>query len=216
MQMNTDNQSQMSTDSNRCSLPVARSPLKGLILVGGKSTRMQTDKAKLVYGDDPQMKICWDLLRLFCKETFLSCRIDQGDDDLYQHFEKIYDKQAYENIGPLGGILSAFDYDPYAPWLVLACDLPFVDESTLSDLVTQRNPDKIATAYKSAHDGLPEPLCAIYEPQAKDVLLKFFKDGSKCPRKILINSDVEMLDPKNKKALDNINTAEEYQVAKQR
>ena len=47
---------------------------------------------------------------------------------------------------------------------MLACDLPLLDAATLEHLLRARDPRRAATAYRSSHDGLPEPLCAIYEP----------------------------------------------------
>ena len=49
-------------------------------------------------------------------------------------------------------------------WLVLACDLPFLDRATLQHLIAQRASARLATAYRSSSDGQPEPLCAIFEP----------------------------------------------------
>ena len=49
---------------------------------------------------------------------------------------------------------------------MLACDLPFLADETLRHLIEHRDPSRLATAYRSSHDGLPEPLCAIWEPAA--------------------------------------------------
>jgi molybdenum cofactor guanylyltransferase len=53
---------------------------------------------------------------------------------------------------------------------VLACDLPFLTDAALAQLLEERDPTALATAYRSAHDGLPEPLCAIWEPAAAAAL----------------------------------------------
>ena len=68
--------------------------------------------------------------------------------------------------GPVVGIRSAFAAHPNVAWLVLACDLPFLSEAAIEGLLRRRDPGALATAYISAHDGLPEPLCAIWEPAA--------------------------------------------------
>jgi molybdenum cofactor guanylyltransferase len=73
----------------------------------------------------------------------------------------------------------------------------------------------MATAYRSSSDSLPEPLCAIYEPKGYTRNLSFMAEGRLCPRKILINSRCEILDPIEKNALDNVNTGEEFQLAKE-
>lgn len=187
-----------------------QTPLYGLVLAGGSSLRMQKDKGDLQYYGKKQSIFCCEFLSQYCEKVFLSIREDQPQ---ALNFPSIYDKDEFIDIGPLGGILSAMSEYPRSAWLVLACDLPFVDDETLKDLLNNRNAQKVATAYKSVHNGLPEPLCAIYEPLAKGHVEKLFSQGIKCPRKILMNSDIELLDQPNPLALENINTPEEYQKA---
>ena len=98
---------------------------------------------------------------------------------------------------------------PNQVWIVLACDLPFVTPATIRNLISQRNPQKFATAYISTHDGLPEPLCAIYEPQDYQNILQFLKENIHCPRKIMIKSDTELVEQADPQSLENINTPEE-------
>jgi molybdopterin converting factor small subunit len=99
---------------------------------------------------------------------------------------------------------------PEVAWLVLACDLPFLDDGTLTTLIAARQPQRLATAFRSSHDVLPEPLCAIYEPASREAILAHAASGKNCPRKFLINSDVHLLDEPNPHALDNVNTPDEY------
>lgn len=188
--------------------------LNGLVLSGGRSSRMKTDKGALVYHDRPQVQVCCDLLKSVRCPTFISCRPDQGDANHLKDYRKIYDEKKYEDQGPLAGILSAFSYDPQVAWLVVACDLPFLNKDVLKQLISQRDPDFIATAFQSAHDQLPEPLCAIYEPSARPVLENFFSKGVLCPRKILTQSRTRLLTPHNATALDNVNLPEEFEQAR--
>ena len=70
-----------------------------------------------------------------------------------------------------------------------------------------------ATAFRSSHDGLPEPLCAIYEPQSRVAIAAQIAAGRNCPRKFLINAHTQLLDQPNPRALDNVNTVDEYERA---
>ncbi|MFA6244222.1 MAG: NTP transferase domain-containing protein [Candidatus Hydrogenedentales bacterium] len=186
-------------------------PLLGLVLAGGLSTRMQRDKATLVYHGKPQAIHTAELLRRFCDDVFLSSRPDQADDPVLAELPQIHDR--FVGFGPLGGILSAMKEYPTAAWLVAACDLPFMTEATLQTLLEARNPYKLATAFRSARDGFPEPLCAIYEPKSIFRLLHFLAMGYHCPRKVLINSDTNLIEPVNETELANINYPEEYKAA---
>jgi molybdopterin-guanine dinucleotide biosynthesis protein A len=185
--------------------------LFGLVLAGGASTRMRTDKALLDYHGQPQVRWAFGLAARFCDATFVSVRPDQRADSSRADLPQIVDRQP--GIGPIAGISAALLEHPKAAWLVLACDLPFLTEGTLHHLIAHRDPHKVATAYRSAHDGLPEPLCAIWEPSAREGVVAYIASGKQCPRKFLINSDTALLDLPERAALDNVNTREEFAAA---
>jgi molybdenum cofactor guanylyltransferase len=193
------------------SAPGKSPPLFGLVLAGGRSTRMGRDKATLSYGDDtPQLERAVALLKRHVAQVFVSVRADQAADPLRARFAQI--KDTHENIGPIAGLLAAQSQHPEAAWLVLACDLPLLDDASLAHLVAGRDTARAATAYRSSHDGLPEPLCAIYEPRSSTTLSTWVAAGKQCPRKFLGNTDTALLDEPNPRALDNINTPTEYQA----
>jgi molybdopterin-guanine dinucleotide biosynthesis protein A len=172
---------------------------------------MRTDKAALQYHGQPQLQWAFELVSKFCAASFVSVRPDQRTDVARAAHPQIVDRQP--GIGPIAGISAALLEHPQAAWLVLACDLPFLTEHTLEHLIAQRDASKVATAYRSAHDGLPEPLCAIWEPAAREPVLAYLAGGKQCPRKFLINSDTKLLDLPQRQALDNVNTVAEFESA---
>jgi molybdopterin-guanine dinucleotide biosynthesis protein A len=183
--------------------------LFGLVLAGGRSARMGRDKALLAYSDGrPQAVVAYEQLREFCGCVYLSVRARR---ETLSEWPQLVDR--YEDIGPMAGILTALDEHREPAWLVVACDLPFLNRETLRQLVAARDPQRIATAFRSAHDGLPEPLCAIYEPAARARLLEFVTQGLHCPRKALINSPVHLVELADQRALDNVNDPLEYERA---
>ena len=195
---------------------VANSPVYGLVLAGGHSTRMQQDKATLAYHGKTQLEWAMALLEPHVERTFVSVRSGQSD-PVRARFEQIVD--THEGLGPIAGILAAQARYPDVAWLVLACDLPFIDDRTLDYLLAKRDPARQATAFRSSHpnhpkhNGLPEPLCAIYEPSSREAILAHVASGRDCPRKFLINADTNLLDQPDSRALDNVNTPEEYSSA---
>lgn len=190
-----------------------RPALYGLLLSGGASQRMRQDKAALPYRGEPQLLRAWRLLSQVTERAFLSVRDHQRDDPLRAGLPQIVD--SYEAVGPAAGILSAQARYPQAAWLVIACDLPLLDESTLRQLTAARDPLADATAFTSRHDGLPEPLCAIWEPSSHALLKQRYDHGSYCPRKALLQSRTVLL-PAPGEALDNVNTPEERDAMQQR
>ncbi|MGY3090667.1 molybdopterin-guanine dinucleotide biosynthesis protein A [Hymenobacter sp. UYAg731] len=186
--------------------------LRGLVLAGGRSERMQTDKGALHYHGLDQRQHTAALLAEFCPDVRVSVRPDQAG-ELPAGLTALPD--TFLNLGPLGGILSALQADPNAAWLVLACDLPFLTRHTLEYLVSNRQPARMATSFRSPWDAFPEPLVSIWEPRSYGQLLRFLSLGYSCPRKALINSDIELLSPPMPGELRNVNTPEERTAATQ-
>ena len=186
-------------------------PVYGLVLAGGKSSRMHTDKAALSYHGRSQLTEAMRLVTPLVQRAFVSVRADQIDDPLRAGFAQIIDREV--NVGPIAGIMAAQAQFPDVAWLVIACDLPFLNAGTLEHLLAARDPACDATAYLSSHDGLPEPLCAIYEPASDKTLAAYLREGRQCPRKFLLKGNVHLIAAADARALDNINTRDEYDAA---
>jgi molybdopterin-guanine dinucleotide biosynthesis protein A len=195
----------------RNKLERAKPMLNGLVLAGGKSQRMGFDKGAVnLFGKEQRFHIA-DMLKPVCNEVFISCREDQRS-QIPGDYNVLTD--TFIGLGPYGAILSAFRQQPDNAWLVIACDLPLLDEDTIQHLIRQRDLSKIATAFNSPYDGFPEPLITIWEPKSYPLLLAFLSQGYSCPRKVLINSDVKLLQAENPGALTNVNTPEELEKVK--
>ena len=185
----------------------AHDPVWGLVLAGGESRRMGRDKALLTQGGRTQLRRSVDLLERHVDRTFVSTRPDQAEEPERCQFQQVVDR--YSGIGPMAGILSALEQQSDVSWLVLACDLPNVDDATVEFLLQNRSPTKPFTAFRSAYDDLPEPLCAIYRPESRAIVEQFVKDGIVCPRKMLIRSETHLLRQPDPSALDNVNTPDD-------
>ena len=189
-------------------------PLYGLVLTGGRSKRMQRDKATLEYAGQSQLARAMTLLEPLVDRCFISTRSDQQHDPQRATYPRIVD--VLPDIGPISGLHAALHAYPQAAWLVLACDLPFLDTATLQQLIAARAPQRLASAFRSTHDGKPEPLCAIYEPACGAAIDAWIAADLRCPRSFLAQADVQLLTLNNLQALDNVNTASEYQQARMR
>jgi molybdopterin-guanine dinucleotide biosynthesis protein A len=188
-----------------------RAPVYGLILAGGSSKRMKRDKAALEYQGRSQLDRASALAGRHVERVFVSVRAGQDTDPLRAGRPLIIDSVA--GGGPIVGIRSALAAHPAVAWLVLACDLPFLSDAAVAHLLAERDPSLAATAYRSAYDGLPEPLCAVWEPKAAKELEVYQAQGGSCPRKFLMHRAVKIIEPLDGRALDNVNTPEEYAQA---
>lgn len=182
-------------------------PVWGLVLAGGESRRMGRDKALLERDGRTQLERSFELLERHVERSFVSARAEQVEEPERSRFPQIVDRLS--GIGPAAGILSALQRQKDVSWLVLACDLPNVDDATIDFLLRHRSQDRPFTAFMSAYDGLPEPLCAIYRPESCTIVEGFVRDGIVCPRKMLIRSDTCLLEQPDPAALDNVNTPDD-------
>jgi len=189
----------------------AITPVYGLVLAGGASSRMRRDKAVLLYQGKSQLDRAFELANRHVARVFVSVRASQMTEPTRASKPLIVD--SVDGEGPIVGIRSALSEYPDVAWLVLACDLPFLSDATIERLLAERDVSKVATAYLSAHDGLPEPLCAVWEPSAAGALSAYQSGGGRCPRKFLMSHPVLLLEPRDRQALDNVNTPEEYAEA---
>lgn len=180
----------------------------GLLLTGGKSSRMGSNKSLLEYHGKPQSDHLYELLSKKLSKVFISSKnVDSNNENI------IVDQ--FETKGPINGILSAMKLHPDKAFLVLAVDLPLLMESTIQGLIERRDSTKYATAYATRETNLPEPLVAIWEPKSEGALSQHhFIEGKNCPRKFLINSDVKLVYPEDDHELFNANDPEEAEEAR--
>jgi molybdopterin-guanine dinucleotide biosynthesis protein A len=185
-------------------------PVQGLVLTGGHSTRMGRDKALLDYHGIAQLDYCVQLLSTLGVNVWVSCRPDQEQESARRRYPLLQDR--FLGMGPMGGLLTALSSDAGAgqSWLVLACDLPAVSADVLASLLAARHPHRFATAFRDG-DGLPEPLCAIWESKAYPRLLQFLGMGQACPRKCLIHSPTHLVAAPEPCALDNGNCPDDFE-----
>jgi cyclic pyranopterin monophosphate synthase len=181
-------------------------PLYGLVLTGGKSTRMQKDKALLEYRGKAHAEYLRDTLAPFCEEVYLSARAGQWKHTALAQLPTVEDE--IEDQGPIAGLLSAFAKHPNANWFVVACDLPFFDAKTARHLIANFDSTRAVTCYRNKDEDFPEALCAIYTPQAQTLFRQAFAEDLRCPVKVIKKSNAKVLDPKSD--LANINTPEQF------
>jgi molybdopterin-guanine dinucleotide biosynthesis protein A len=186
-------------------------PIAGLVLSGGRSTRMGVDKSTLEYHGLPQLRYMVDLLAEVCNEAFISTRIDQP---VAEGLRVLPD--AFDIPGPLNGILTAMQRKPDLAWLVVAVDMPKVDKNVLDNLINGRDGSKLATCFFNVHENFPEPLLTLWEPSALPRLLQFIATGKISPREFLQNHDVKLIRPEDPAILLNINSPDEYEKFKKR
>jgi molybdopterin-guanine dinucleotide biosynthesis protein A len=178
----------------------------GLVLTGGKSTRMGEDKAYIEYHGKPQVEYVFDVLSVHCNKVFTSVFPGKA---ISERLNPLADQ--FEIKGPLNGILTALSHHPDNAWIIVAVDMPYVDERVIEQLIRERKPEMIATCFYNKAEKFPEPLLTLWEPKALPLLNKFVSTGKISPKEFLMENQVHLIIPKNKNVILNINSKEEYQ-----
>lgn len=148
----------------------------GVVLCGGKSTRMGKDKALLNYHGMPQYEHAAKLLSSYCDEVIISCNSEQ-EKWMNKSFQLVVDEPQFESMGPMTGILSVRQRYPNRALLVLGCDYPYIDASGLDLLIKNRSEKADVVCFKNPESGYAEPLIACYEAEAMNLLKHYTSMG---------------------------------------
>jgi molybdopterin-guanine dinucleotide biosynthesis protein A len=190
----------------------AAASLYGLVLAGGLGIRLGRDKGEVDYHGMPQAAYTFALLARHCERTRISVRDrKQAQTATYRELPVVTDAVGVE--GPGAGLIAAFRLAPRSAWLVVAADMPFVDDELLASLVAERDIACLATAFLHP-DGTPEPLCTIWEPASLPLL-----ESSPVPlslRRLLEGAGVRRLVPRDPTRLTSVNTVAEEAAARAR
>ena len=178
--------------------------IRGLVLAGGKSTRMGKDKSQIAYHDGisqedyalSQLGSCISKVYLSKRKTKVSSKHHVITDSFLE-------------LGPFGAVLSAFRYEPNMAWMVTACDQPLLSVQHIERLIVNRDASKVATCYFNPETNRPEPLITLWEPKAYPLLLQYLALGNISLRDVLCNSDIHILKDKQTSFMKNANTPEE-------
>lgn len=137
----------------------------GVVLCGGRSSRMGTDKGLIVSNGKTWAQIVCEKLLFLRIPTFLS--INNKQTAAYSAIFDVNDLivDDIEIPGPLGGILSVHHKYPETDLLILACDMQEVSLKILQQLVDQyllKNANFENFAFIHAKNEYLEPMPGIY------------------------------------------------------
>ena len=148
--------------------------MQGIVLCGGKSMRMGTDKALLhTTGITWAQSAANKLAQLLLQVSF---SVNEGQYNIYatafRQTAIIKDNSSLQVYGPLSGLLSVHLQHPLEDIFVLACDMPLMESFVLGELYNLYHTNKNADAYIFTNDNEPEPLCGIYCAKGLAAILK--------------------------------------------
>lgn len=185
--------------------------MTGVVLAGGKSSRMGTEKGLLNFLGKPMWLKMHDLILPYCEQVIISCKESQVS--LYANQSVVADHPDYESSGPLSGLLSVFKTYPDEAILAVGCDYPLLTTTEIDQLVEGRINGCDAVCFHDATSGWDEPLPAVYEKSIFSLMVREFQDGHYSPRQILRVARTVRLSATHPERLRSVNTPAEFQQA---
>lgn len=182
----------------------------GIILAGGKSSRMGKDKALLMHEGKSFLEHCAATLSSVCDEVLISTNHDYPDIGL----KMVYD--IYENKGPIGGIYAGMQRAKYDNILCLSVDTPLVTSNFLKWMLAHQIG---ATSVFIKEEDKYHPLIAIYRKEDQIIILNQLNNNQLRMYSLIkelnhLSIDAEDYPRYNSTLLKNVNTPEEYKKIK--
>lgn len=139
--------------------------LLGVVICGGKSSRMGIDKSTINYHGEEQRYFLYKMLERFCSEVVISDKV-ASQWETENDYKFVVDGEQYQEAGPMAGLISAHHSYPNKNILLVACDYPLLQASDLQSFLLQIKKDQNAAAFFNKATGFYEPLLAYYSVKA--------------------------------------------------
>ncbi len=184
----------------------------GIILAGGKSSRMGADKGLQELCGKPLISYAVQVLTGLCDKILIS-----SSSKAYEIFGYEVIADEFPGIGPMGGIYSALKQSKTEKNLVLSCDLPFVSAELFSFILKSANGFEVAVPYEGNRHY--EPLCAFYRLSIVEKMAEYISNGNfKLPdlfeeikiNRLIINANLEFF---HKNLFFNVNSKHDLDAA---
>jgi molybdopterin-guanine dinucleotide biosynthesis protein A len=186
--------------------------ITGIILCGGKNSRMGKNKALLELGGKLVINHVIEILTPICNEIILSTNNNELD---FLPYKKVSDKRA--NLGPIAGFQSTLLESSTTHNLIISCDTPFVSTALLSYLLEKsENYDVVLPSFNNHL----QPMIGYFNKNFLKIIDHQIKAGNVKPINIFENANMlkveitKVLEFYNEHLFFNINTKEQYEEAK--
>jgi molybdopterin-guanine dinucleotide biosynthesis protein A len=130
--------------------------ITGIVLAGGKSSRMGTNKSFLKFGDKEAVEITINLMKSLFSEVIIS----SNQPEEYEKFGLPIFKDIYEFKGPLAGIHSGLLHSQTEKNFVISCDVPLITKEMIEYLVESEGESDIVICKA---DGFNQQLVGFYK-----------------------------------------------------
>lgn len=197
-------------DLNENEISVKEISLKGLVLCGGNSSRMGTDKAFLQYHQIEQYKYIASLFNNVNIPVLISCNETQQE-KISNDYVTLVDDEEYKKNGPMSGLLTAFKNNPDDSFILVGCDYPLLKQQHIDKLVSLSVYGFDAVCYvKQSNTSVYEPLITFYSNAFKEKLLASFQQGNSSIKRILSEVNTLKIITEDEHFLKSFDTTEDF------
>ena len=187
------------------------SPMTGVILAGGKNSRIGTNKALLVVNGSRIIDRTVGILKGIFEEVIIVA----NDPLVYLKQNVTIVTDIMPDKGALGGLYTGLFFASHSRAFVCACDMPFIDGKFIEYMIRQVGSYDIVAP--DAGDGL-QPMHAVYDKKCLPAIKSLLDQGKlkitdvyKSVRTLTIRDDIiDTFDPEKKMFL-NVNTFDDLQ-----
>jgi molybdopterin-guanine dinucleotide biosynthesis protein A len=184
----------------------------GVVLAGGKSSRMGQNKAMLVYDNKPLIETVVERLSGIFSKVVLSV----NDPLAFPQLNLPHVADVYPNTGPLGAIASVLETGESRIFAV-ACDMPFLNPRLIQFLCSLETHDAVIPVWGEK----PEALHAVYSAALLPTFQFWLNHGrykiidaiEESSVLYLLQQEIAKIDPDGQ-SFRNINTPADYELIK--
>jgi len=145
--------------------------ITGIVLAGGRSRRMGTDKSMMMLNGKSMIEYSIDALKPLCNKVVIS-----SNNFIYDFTGCEVWPDELPDQAPMVGIYSCLKRSKTDINIILSCDMPLMSTSVLEFLLSNSSNHEITVPIHK--DGFIEPLCGIYKQSSMKVLKDFIDDGN--------------------------------------
>lgn len=173
--------------------------ITGIILAGGKSSRMGTDKALIDVKGKKLIEYSIAVMKQICGHIIIS-----ASNPVYEKFGFPIVADSFQGIGPIAGLEACLRYSKTKINLVAPCDSPFLSINLFRETL------KETAGYEAAvpilQDGKVEPLAGYYSKEALPTIIQQIEKGDYKLQNLLKAMNTKYVSITNPAYLMNINT----------
>ncbi len=179
------------------------------ILIGGKSTRMGTNKAVLPWRDSTIIETIVQAARTITTECVLLGTCENLPDSLS---EMLSLPDPRPNAGPLAGLCALLDYAPNGWCVLLSCDVPNISQDAIIALTGHITPDTKAVAYTTDQSSIVHSTAALYHTDLRDPARRALDADQRSLHRFIrsVPHTLVPADRRTERALRNVNVPADY------